>query len=29
MPMNRPSFVSLPRDLHDDATCTTLRRRQF
>jgi hypothetical protein len=24
MPSNRPSFASLPRDLHDDATCTTL-----
>jgi hypothetical protein len=24
-PSNRPSFASLPRDLHDDATCTTHR----
>jgi hypothetical protein len=23
---NRPSFASIPRDIHDDATCTTCRR---
>jgi hypothetical protein len=27
-PSNQPSFASLPRDLHNDATCTN-RRRYF